>query len=103
MMIVARPRGRWGRVTEAAPWRAKSGRSAGPREAFVRNRSSTLHVIASELRAWLTPSEAALWQLINAGALRRLGYRVLRLEAELVLKHLEQAIALIRAALAAPP
>ena len=36
-------------------------------------------------------------------ALVRLGYRVLRLEADLVLKHPEQAAALIRAALALPP
>ena len=35
--------------------------------------------------------------------LRRLGYRVLRLEAELVEQYLEQALALIRAALAEPP
>ena len=112
----------------------------------MRKRSSTLHVIASELRASLTPSEAALWVLINAGklgvwfrrqvvigryivdfaapaarlvlevdgeyhsrrrtadarrdrVLRRLGYRVLRLEAELVLGEPDQAIALIRDAL----
>ena len=113
----------------------------------MRKRSSTLHIIASELRASLTPSEVALWRLINAGklgvwfrrqvvigryivdfaapaarvvievdggyhsrrrgadarrdrVLRRLGYRVLRLDAELVLRHPEQAVALIRAALA---
>jgi very-short-patch-repair endonuclease len=36
-------------------------------------------------------------------ALARLGYRVLRLEADLVLKHPEQAVALIRAALSPPP
>jgi very-short-patch-repair endonuclease len=35
-------------------------------------------------------------------ALAGLGYRVLRLEADLVLKHPEQAIALIRAALTLP-
>jgi very-short-patch-repair endonuclease len=35
-------------------------------------------------------------------ALARLGYRVLRLEAHLVLKHPEQAVALIRAALPSP-
>jgi very-short-patch-repair endonuclease len=35
--------------------------------------------------------------------LRRLGYRVLRLEAELVLADLAGAVALVRAALAQPP
>jgi very-short-patch-repair endonuclease len=35
--------------------------------------------------------------------LRRLGYRVLRLEAELVERDLEQAVARVRAALAEPP
>jgi very-short-patch-repair endonuclease len=35
--------------------------------------------------------------------LRRLGYRVLRLEAELVEQDLEQAVALVRAALGKPP
>jgi very-short-patch-repair endonuclease len=35
-------------------------------------------------------------------ALARLGYRVLRLEADLVLKHPAQAIALIHAALTLP-
>jgi very-short-patch-repair endonuclease len=35
--------------------------------------------------------------------LRRLGYQVLRLEAELVLRHPEQASALIRGALSPPP
>jgi len=112
----------------------------------MRNRSSTLQLNAAQLRCSLTPSEAALWRLINAGklgvwfrrqvvigrfivdfvapaarlvievdgeyhsrrrtadarrdrVLPRFGYRVLRLEAELVLRHPEQAIALIRAAL----
>jgi len=112
----------------------------------MRDRSSTLQIHAAQLRSSLTPSEAALWRLINAGktgvwfrrqqvigsfivdfvapaarvvievdgeyhsrrrsadarrdrVLRRLGYRVLRLEAELVLRHPEQAVALIRAAL----
>jgi very-short-patch-repair endonuclease len=115
----------------------------------MRNRSSKLQLIASELRCSLTPSEAALWRLIRGGrlgawfrrqavigrfivdfvapgarlvvevdggyhtlrrtadarrdrALRRLGYRVLRLETELVLKHPEQAIALIHEALSRP-
>jgi very-short-patch-repair endonuclease len=36
-------------------------------------------------------------------ALARLGYRVLRLDADFVLKHPEQAAALIRAALSPPP
>jgi very-short-patch-repair endonuclease len=35
--------------------------------------------------------------------LHRLGYRVLRLEAELVESDLEQAVALVRAAVAKPP
>ena len=113
----------------------------------MRNRSQTLQLIASELRASLTPSEAALWQCIRGcrtgvwfrrqvvigryivdfvapsarlvvevdggyharrvtadarrdRVLTRLGYRVLRLDAELVLKQPEAAVALIRAALA---
>jgi very-short-patch-repair endonuclease len=116
----------------------------------MQNRSSKLQLIATELRCSLTPSEAALWRLINAGktgawfrrqvvigrfivdfaapaarlaievdgkyhsrrrtadarrdrALARLGYRVLRLKADLVLKHPEQAVALIRTALAPSP
>jgi hypothetical protein len=36
-------------------------------------------------------------------ALGRLGYRVLRLDAELVLEHPEEAVARIRAVLEAPP
>jgi very-short-patch-repair endonuclease len=36
-------------------------------------------------------------------ALARLGYRVLRLQADLVLKHPQEAVARIRAALATPP
>jgi very-short-patch-repair endonuclease len=115
----------------------------------MRNRSSNLQLIATELRCSLTPSEAALWRLIGGGrtgvwfrrqavigrfivdfvapaarlvvevdggyhalrrtadacrdrALARLGYRVLRLEADLVLKHPEQAVTLIRAALPPP-
>jgi very-short-patch-repair endonuclease len=35
--------------------------------------------------------------------LARLGYHVLRLEADLVLKHPDQAVALIRSALPSPP
>jgi len=35
--------------------------------------------------------------------LAKLGYRVLRLNAELILKHPDQALALIRAALTKPP
>ena len=110
------------------------------------NRSQTLQQIASELRASLTPSEAALWRCIQGcrtgvwfrrqvvigryivdfvapsarlvvevdggyharrvtaderrdRVLRRLGYQVLRLDAELVLKQPEAAVARIRAAL----
>ena len=115
----------------------------------MRNRSSTLQLHAAQLRSSLTPSEAALWQLIRGGRtgawfrrqavvgrfiadfvapaarlivevdggyhtlrrtadarrdrhLSRLGYCVLHLEAELVLKKPEQALALIQAALTAP-
>jgi very-short-patch-repair endonuclease len=117
----------------------------------MRDRSSTLETIAADLRASLTPSEAALWRHIQAGRtgawfrrqavlggrfivdfvapaarlvvevdgpyhtrrrsadarrdhkLARLGYRVLRLEAALVLEHPEQAVARICAALAEQP
>jgi very-short-patch-repair endonuclease len=111
----------------------------------MHNRPQTLQQIASELRASLTPSEAALWQCIRAcrtgvwfrrqvvigrfivdfvapsarlvvevdggyharrvsadarrdRVLRRLGYRVLRLDAVLVLTQPQEAVARIRAA-----
>ena len=41
----------------------------------MRNHSSTFQLIAAELRSSLTPSEAALWRLINAG---KTGYLVPR-------------------------
>src|SRR5262245_12587056 len=137
---------RWGRVTEAAPSGAKSGHSAGPREALMQHRSSTLQQFAAQHRSSLTPSEAALWRLIRGGnagvwfrrqvvvgryiadfvaprarlvievdgayharrraadarrdrVIAKLGYRMLRLDAELILKRPEHALALIRAAL----
>jgi very-short-patch-repair endonuclease len=115
----------------------------------MRNRSSTLQLHAAQLRSWLTPSEAALWQLIRGGRtgvwfrrqvvigryivdfaapsarliieidgayhslrrsadarrdrhLSRRGYRILRLDAELVLEQAEQALALVRRALLMP-
>ena len=88
---------------------------------------------AIEMRAALTPSELKLWAMLRAGqlgvwfrrlvievdggyhrrrraadarrdqALARLGYRVLRLEAELVVGQPEETLARIREALARSP
>ena len=117
----------------------------------MQHRSSNVEHFAAQHRSWLTPSEAALWPLIQGGqtgawfrrqvvvggsyiadfvapcarlvvevdgayharrrpadarrdrTLTRLGYRVLRLDAELVLRQPEKAVALIRAALGEPP
>jgi very-short-patch-repair endonuclease len=33
----------------------------------MRNRSSTLQLHAAQFRSWLTPSEAALWELVRRG------------------------------------
>ena len=95
--------------SEAALWRLiRGGRTRAwfRRQAIIGRFVVNFVALAARLVVEVDGGYHALRRTADARrdrALTRLGYQVLRLEADLVLKHPEQAIALIRAALAPPP
>jgi very-short-patch-repair endonuclease len=95
--------------SEAALWRLIRGGRTGVwfrRQAVIGRFIVDFVAPASRLVVEVDGGYHALRRTADARrdrALARLGYRVLRLEADLVLKHPAQALALIRSALSLPP